>query len=253
MYNLCALRSEHQSDAGMSFELSQMNRDFDALLRAISALPSDPDDWSEPDDLRGLAYIKGSAARRVIFTTKIHSLMHFGFGNRDVPGDVSFVGRYGVITKGHTALLGADRAFDCTEQTTYFIGDVDPMDLTVFASLSAAFPTTKFVFMIADAWLQAAEGHRLSDTSSNPPTWRRLPTIALSAFERAHLLELERVLSLESIVGSVGAAILHAGYKLEFEGAANPAFYNSAWPGWMQEFMLRGTPDYRHIELRSPG
>jgi hypothetical protein len=66
-------------------------------------------------------------------------------------------------------------------------------------------------------------------------------TIRLSTRERDQLAALQRAgLDLEATVGPKCAALLRTGYKLEIEGATNPAIYQPGLYRDLRGILLRG-------------
>ena len=124
-----------------------------------------------------------------------------------------------------------------------FIGDLDPLDLAAYVALGAGGtplrrsrrrPVPVQYAGIDDRWLDVCERH-----ARQPPV--ATYTIRLSTRERDQLDALERVgLDLEATVGPRCAAILRTGYKLEIEGATNPAIYRSGLHRDLRSFLLRG-------------
>jgi hypothetical protein len=113
-----------------------------------------------------------------------------------------------------------------------FVGDLDPLDLTVFLAYSGNAellrPTARRLPLrlewtgVNDRWLN------LCERNFRPQYSRKHVTIKMTPTESEHQEVIENILAgrdLDSFVGPHSAALLRSGYKLEVEGASNPAFY----------------------------
>jgi len=138
------------------------------------------------------------------------------------------------VVRGHAKRLGA---------IVQFVGDLDPLDLAAYVALGAGgAPVGKRrraalavrYSGVDDRWLSACERNS-----------RHLPlasfTIELSRGERDQLAALELAgLDLDATVGPRSAAILRAGYKLEIEGATNPAIFRPRHQADVRKLVLGG-------------
>ena len=129
-----------------------------------------------------------------------------------------------------------------------FVGDLDPLDLTIFAALRAgspdfsvpARPLSVGYAGVDDVWLALTERFRT----------RPSPVNDQSDLEREHLAILfELIPDLEMIVGSRCLNLLKAGKKLELEGAYNPGGYRAEYAGQLTRHLstrarklVRGSP-----------
>jgi hypothetical protein len=100
-----------------------------------------------------------------------------------------------------------------------FVGDLDPIDLTVFSVLRQNVPA--HYLGIDDRWLALVDAHR----------HRRKPVenlmMKMKDLEREHFSIARQLLpDLERLVGPRCLAFLESGAKLELEGACNPAFHS---------------------------
>jgi hypothetical protein len=196
--------------------------------RAIDATSTAPTD--EPVAPAGLwppleFYACTSRPTRTFFFTK--TWLPRGWLRSDLfPAQTDAVVHYGIpsrrqceLLRAHASVIGAPMRF---------VGDLDPLDLTVFASLRAGgaslrgpqAPAVPVAYTgIDDNWLRICES-RLRD--------RELVNILIrqDATERKLLGELERVgVDIEALVGPRCAALLRDGLKLEIEGASHAEFY----------------------------
>ena len=90
---------------------------------------------------------------------------------------------------------------------------------------------------VDDAWLQAMErtlirGSRLEQVG-----------ILLSRPEIALLKKVERVIDLEELLGPRSCDVLRAGYKIELEGATNPALYGRNHSRWVFRYLRSKVAD----------
>jgi len=145
----------------------------------------------------------GGAAGRVIFTTKpnvVSAVMH----ERDAPPNLGMVGRYGLPNK---ADLGWIRKV-IGQQSLLFLGDMDPVDLMVFAWLRASLRPKHVTYLgVNDTFLKSL---RFSSTKSisSPCTASEQEAIAL----------LRKVLpDLRETVGQKHAEMLERGHKIELD------------------------------------
>jgi hypothetical protein len=122
-----------------------------------------------------------------------------------------------------------------------FVGDLDPLDLTIFAALRAGSSTLRrntrtaapvFYAGIDDGWLAACERHATRG--------KRSMLIGMSDAEREHLAVLERSrVSVSEVAGPRCARLLASGWKLELEGASNPALYGPEFLASLERRLLR--------------
>lgn len=113
-----------------------------------------------------------------------------------------------------------------------FVGDLDPLDLTIFAILrhgeatltgrSAKLPV--YYAGIDDGWLALCERnirkHALNEAF-----------LTIGALEREHLsITRELLPDIENMIGPRCLALLESGKKIEIEGACNIGFYGEEFP-----------------------
>ena len=165
------------------------------------------DDWPTTDHRLAASLVYPRvAARRWLYLTKLNWLG----GPNAIPDDVGAIQAMGPVDTGlATAIRSITR--DCP---IWFVGDLDPLDVTAFLSLKAEGLDARYLG-IGDDWLRLCVA-----------TGMTLPTIALSPFELANLRALE-AFDLGALLGEEGAALLSTGHKLELEGASNEAFYGA--------------------------
>ena len=141
---------------------------------------------------------------RLIYTTKPPTILEAITRIEPVP-QVGLLGRYGLPATGDAAWIV--RLVE--GRPLWFLGDLDPPDLLVFAWLRAKLGPERIQFAgIRDELLSAA-----SFTAGSPER------IALSASEVEALVPMDRLLpDLGTLVGPHCEELLRAGEKLELEG-----------------------------------
>jgi hypothetical protein len=206
-------------------------RDFEELAARLARRRRGGDEWQLVTPFSVLPARR--AAREVIFSTKESGLM--GLRVTDLlRTSTTWVWHYGVTSRPEWLRLRAER--DLGASVLYFLGDLDPLDLSVFASLVAGIPThgMKVVHLgVGDEWLRLAEEHLKVDRA-------QLPTIKMSPFEIATYRALRDLRGALPVGVSVeGQAILSAGQKLEIEGVSNPAFYEGGFSIALEKMLRR--------------
>ena len=133
------------------------------------------------------------------------------------------------------ALVNALRRYSMTSRRIVgIVGDLDPHALCQFLALSYANPVG--VPVISDAqWLGVDEAwlallRRYSDD------WRTA-VIKMSPEEYRFYRALADEVNLVDIVGPDAAALLDSGFKIEIEGACNPAMYREGFAGALVEHL----------------
>lgn len=170
-------------------------------------------------------YVSASQPARAFMFTKVW-FPRMWLRSDCFPDRTDAVVHYGMPSRRHCELLRAHAKKDGTPFR--FVGDMDPLDLSVFASMqrggapprARAAPAVPVVYAgINDDWLRFCErrlGHR-------PLTH---VCIRQDATEQKLLRELVRAgMDIEALVGPRCAALLGDGLKLEIEGASNAALY----------------------------
>lgn len=177
------------------------------LVRLIEAWFLEHDgDGEFLSGIRGLPYsVIGSpgAAGRIVFTTKpqvVAAVMQ----ERDAPAGIGMVGRYGLPNK---ADLGWIRKV-IGHQPLLFLGDMDPVDLMVFAWLRASLRPKDVTYLgINDAFLKALEFSSIKSLSS-----------PCAPSERKALTLLDEVLpDLRETAGEKCVELLERGHKIELD------------------------------------
>jgi hypothetical protein len=185
------------------------------LLAAVNRIARDGDDWHVDGDWPGLQIVLPKRrSARIVFVTKLSGLLGFDF---DVfTSNQTVVRGYGVLSRAYVGAL----ARVCPRGVIHFVGDLDPLDLTAYLSLASRLHTLGRMIRylgVDGAWVQRCRRALKRD---------KLPTIPMSDFEKAHFELLKGVgIPWERIIGRQALDVLDSGFKLELEGATNPAFY----------------------------
>ncbi len=134
------------------------------------------------------------------------------------PGRTSFLARPGRIDE---RLLGAVLG-KCRGERVVFVGDLDPLDLLVFASVHAAARSCGIACEyrgVDSRWMAVCE-------RASKRIGRTVPYLPMSRLEVLcwDLLKDEKW---AAVLGRQAIARLEEGKKLELEGASNPVFYGS--------------------------
>jgi hypothetical protein len=116
-----------------------------------------------------------------------------------------------------------------------FVGDMDPFSVVEYIEtrrmLLASNGPTLLYGGLDDAWLAAIErslkrGVRLTRVR-----------IRLSRRETGLLRRIEGAIDLELLVGPRACSMLRSGYKIELEGATNPALYRKGHGRWVFRYL----------------
>ena len=112
-----------------------------------------------------------------------------------------------------------------------FVGDLDPIALALYVEARRVAIRMKGPSLqyggVDDAWLAAM-------SRSLKARWSIASLrIRLSKPETALLKRLDNAVDLEQLVGPQACSILRGGYKVEIEGAINPAFYRAGHRRWI--------------------
>ncbi len=143
-----------------------------------------------------------SAARTVIYTTKVHCLSH-SLHALDVAHPVMIVGRYGLPVSGDLNHLDALPVGTCC----YFLGDADPPDILAFAWLREH---------AAIGWL----GVNDKLLNQSPASDRASLEIAMSEAEKQTMRVLPDLCpDFRDLLGPYCSGTLDRGFKIELEAA----------------------------------
>jgi hypothetical protein len=190
-------------------------------------------------------YAATSRAIRAFFFTK-NWLPRMWLRSDLFPARTDAVVHYGMPARRQCDLLRAHA--EQVRSPLRFVGDLDPLDLSVFVALQAggapmrtrpAPPVPVIYAGIDDSWLALCE-RRLRGREIRNVLIRQDRT------ERRLLSELERSgVDVEALVGPRCATLLRDGLKLEIEGASNAAFYGKDFMAELLRRLLRPQPRRR--------
>lgn len=189
------------------------------VLRIANEVESARSADDEPifsDASSALFVVPVASAKCSLYRTKTRG--PFGFNESTlVNAGYESLSLYGIPGPAHVAAI----ARACSTPRLRFVGDLDPLDLTIFLllelELSAVGIHVEHVG-VGKRWLQAC---RASIRAGS----RKLPVIEMSSLERFHWSKLRDVRDWSSVLGADGMQLLEGGEKLELEGAMNDAFY----------------------------
>ncbi len=207
-------------------------RDFEKVARRLARKRRGDDEWP----LTGMPFSvlpSRREPRQVLFTTKPSGVL--GFHLTELAGeDTTCVWRYGVTSSAEWTRLRTERDLGATVLS--FIGDLDPLDLAVFASLDAGTSRheMKVVHLgVDEEWVRLCVKYLAANC-------RTVPTIEMSPFEIAAYRALRELPgALPASVGQRCRALLEAGQKLELEGASNPVFYRGGFSAALERMIRR--------------
>jgi hypothetical protein len=169
-------------------------------------------------------------ARRTVYITKVHGLL--GVETQRFPDDVTLLYRYGVTSQ-------VDRiARECPSKRLEFIGDLDPLDLTVYLALASRLSRKGVIVEhvgVGDRWLERCLKYRPGDL-----VFAKIP---MGRAERAHVELLQQLpIDWDGIVGKRAMTILKSGSKVELEGATNPDIYGAALTRDLERELFHSRP-----------
>ncbi len=166
----------------------------------------------------------GKPTHALVFTKAY--LVENWFESEVCPSDLMAIVRYGMPTR--LSLEMVQSAVKRWGLRPRFVGDLDPMDLSVFAAYrrgNSDLRKSRGVALpiayggIDDRWLE------LCERSFKAQFTLKHVCIKMERWERMHFAAIDGMLDLGEWVGPRCLSMLREGFKLELEGASNPAFY----------------------------
>jgi hypothetical protein len=188
------------------------------LARRMTRLAGPDDDWSPGSRWGALQILPAEGrATRSLYVTKLGALLGLDLDPAARNRSLTLLSHYGVPSN---ALM--DRiASECPRGTLDFVGDLDPLDLTVFLCLASRLQRRGVRVRhvgVGGEWIDRCRRHRSGKGG--------LPLIRMTPFERRQWAMLRALsVSWDAVVGAQATALLDAGTKLELEGATNPGSY----------------------------
>lgn len=187
-------------------------------LRQLASRADPPYESLAPQGWTPLSYYLGNRAPKVVLLFTKPYLLRQWLEASALPEDVHAVVHYGLPSKAVFKHL--DRSLLPLRARLVFVGDLDPMDLSVYLEYRRRTQLAPVFGGIDDQWLQLCERWPRGDHSL------RRSMIAMEPVERSHMaLVRQHVPELDRLVGARAAAVLSSGYKIELEGATNPDLY----------------------------
>jgi len=193
-------------------------------------------------------YLGGGRPRRLLYFTKDFLCRHWMLHGQFPKHWIALV-RYGVPTSSY--LEEVRHRSEELALPISFVGDLDPLDLTVYAMLRRGSADLRpkgralavSYFGVSDRW----------------PEMRRFPkseikgTLGMERLEREHLKFLLGVLpNLRELVGDRCFELLEEGFKLELEGACNVSVAGRHFPSKLLAYLDRGSGPNAGDSCRNP-
>lgn len=176
------------------------------LCLALARVAGENDDWQGTDSGQMLNMHCGEPQGRVRYLTKSTFLTIAGAW-KALAGGSSLFARYGVVSPVQAEVVRREvKRMRATEVAV--IGDLDPMDLTVFLSLACGgvgkAPATRSIPVL---WRGVRDDWRAEcDRARRATGCRNEPTIPMTKFERRHWERLEGLdVPWEPIIGPRGS------------------------------------------------
>jgi hypothetical protein len=163
-----------------------------------------------------------------------------------LPRDVGFICTPWLADAGSASVLAPLYRL---ARRAVFVGDLHPIALALYVearrvAIGMNGPLLQYGG-VNDAWLAAM-------SRSLKARWDVASLrIRLSRPENALLKRLDNAIDLEQLVGSEACSILRGGYKVEIEGAMNPALYRAGHGRWVFQH-LRSVARANHLS-QEPG
>lgn len=124
-----------------------------------------------------------------------------------------------------------------------FVGDLDPLDLTIFSILRKAMPA--HYLGIDDSWVALADAHRRGGKSVQSCMF------LMGDQEREHWSIARRLLpDLEQLIGPRCLSFLESGAKLEIEGVCETGTYGKKFPALLARHLNRKAARIRQGQVR---
>lgn len=190
-------------------------RRYRRLLAELRGLAGSDDEWpvEDQDELEHLTILIASgrlAPDVVTYAPKLNAMLRRTSPVLDAR-HAMLGGHYGLASRGICDLV---RAVSCGARAFRFVGDLDPLDLTIYCGLRAY--AARFEWHgVSDVWLRAAE--------RTNPAFTAHASMPMSSFEREHWSALRRAFGeVEAAVGPASVRLLDSGRKLELDAFLGP-------------------------------
>ena len=147
------------------------------LLAEIGRIPK-LDDWDPEQRWSALqVWPAAGRAKRALFVTKLAGLI--GVAVHKLPSSVTLLAHYGVPARSLCARI----ARECSTGRLDFVGDLDPLDLTVYAALASRLKEHGVAVRhcgVNGTWMEWCK------KQLRPRCNKRLPTITMDKAQRKH-------------------------------------------------------------------
>jgi hypothetical protein len=174
-------------------------------------------------------YVGQSNPRVLVYCTKNALLQRWLFDDA-FPSTWIGLARYGLPTPQYLEEIRLHTAR--YRLPLMFVGDLDPLDLTVFSILRKAMPA--HYLGIDDGWVALADAHR------RPRRAVQSVMFKMGAQESEHWSIARQLLpDLEQLVGPRCLSLLESGAKLEIEGACETGTYGKKFPALIARYLHR--------------
>jgi hypothetical protein len=175
-------------------------------------------------------YAPDTPPSRFFYFTKPALVRHW-LAKEGLPPKTAIVFRAGLPTRGTLTLLRSLSAQWSVPIT--FVGDLRPLDLTVYSFLIRGWPPTRSRKGV-DLALQYGGIHEPWIALCRAFVRRQIDfdhlLIRMSPVESEHMEVVERLLpGMEKTLGAMALELLRAGYTFHLEGACNPAAYRKGF------------------------
>lgn len=190
---------------------------------------------------RPLSFVLGAKRpKRLLYITKESFLRMWSAVGR-LPDEVALCCQEGIPSWTYCEAL--KQHSEWLKLPLLFVGDLDPLDLTIFATLvcgnpelrpsPSTAPSVRYLG-INDSWLKLCRTNL-----SRQHRELRTVTIEMRKAEREHYEVVKRIFPrLEQLVGAECFRLLESGQKLELEGAANPGIYGRSFTRRLGQLLL---------------
>lgn len=174
--------------------------------------------------------------RRLLYITK-DTFPRIWSNATTLPDDLAMFWQWGFPSRASCDLLV--RHAQEVGRPIYFIGDLDPLDLTRFADLRSRGVPVRYLG-IDDRWLRLCREH-VRSFGKGPDAHRGMRgiTIEMDDTEREHFTVVTRLVpDVKRLIGSECFAFLQSGWKLELEGASHPGHFRKPFLPALTDLLL---------------
>jgi hypothetical protein len=226
-----------------------------SAVRTLKALAAEDDRGECEGDLQAFTttpvqVFSGSTSyRRIVYATKPYFMSNMLSSWKGLPPKVVFLVRPGMVLRSYFDIV-AQFAAAGRGCRVVFVGDLEPLSLSVYMSLLAGgFDRTEVRKLIDveylgvnDKWLDVCR-HAIVPALRHPNVvGTRIPVAIcrrLTGFERRHLRALtESGVSVQDLVGGESADLLERGYSVDLGAASDPQKYGRLFGARLRRLLL---------------